>query len=250
MTERGIVLLSALLAINANALAQTAEEAATACTEAARLISEEEDLVGALDEAQWCVESLQQLKQQRTLTVFPESVDGYSGGELNNQSAMGMTIIERTYSLDDKRVEVALTTGIAGGGLAALAQLGMGMGAGSGQKMRIQKRTVIDMSDENGESKYMVQLKSGGMLTISSGDLDADGLLPFVKAFLLLSWMTHYSPRPSIKKGHPFRPEPRERIRRIGRPCRESCYSSPMLCFSMATVWFMTLMIPALPPAS
>ncbi|MGQ7847745.1 hypothetical protein ACUNV4_24845 [Granulosicoccus sp. 3-233] len=163
-------------------MAQSAEEAATACNEAARLIAED-DLVGALDEAKWCVESLQQLRQQATLTVFPDAVEGFAGGEIDNQSAMGMTIIERQYTKEGEDVTVSLTTGMAGGGLAALAQLGMGMGAGSGKKIRVQKRTVLDMSEAGGDAQFMVQLKSGGMLNISSSDLNAEQLLPFVKAF-------------------------------------------------------------------
>ena len=182
MKQQTVLLVSALLLVSGQTtMAQTAEDAATACTEAARLIGED-DLTGALDEAKWCVESLQQLRQQATLTVFPDSVDGYTGGELNNQSAMGMTIIERTYSKDGSEISVSLTTGVAGGGLAALAQLGMGMG-GTGKKIRVQKRTVLDMSDANGESQYMVQLKSGGMLNMSSSDLSAEQLLPFVREF-------------------------------------------------------------------
>lgn len=177
-----IAVIVASMLFSAVAVAQTAEDASAACTEAARLI-DEKDFVGALDEANWCVESLRQLKQQRTLTVFPDSVEGFVGGELDNQSVMGMSIIERSYSLNADQVDVALTTGVAGGGLAALAQLGMGMGAGSGKKMRIQKRTVVDMSQQGGESQYMVQLKSGGMLMITSDDLEAAQLLTFVKAF-------------------------------------------------------------------
>lgn len=182
MKKQGILLVSAMMMVGGQVvMASSAEEAATACTEAARLI-QEDDLVGALDEAKWCVESLEQLKQQATLTVFPDMVENFEGGELNNQSAMGMTILERTYSLDGKEFSVALTTGVAGGGLAALAQLGMGMGGAGGKKMRIQKRTVIDMS-QPGDAQYMVQLKSGGMLTLSSADLSAEELLPYVKGF-------------------------------------------------------------------
>ncbi|MFK7994965.1 MAG: hypothetical protein AB8B87_12555 [Granulosicoccus sp.] len=163
--------------------AQTAEDASAACTEAAGLINEG-DFVGALDEAEWCVESLRQLKQQRTLTVFPDAVDGFEGGEIDNQSAMGMTIIEREYTADNRSVSVSLTGGVAGGGLAALAQFASGMGAGAGgKKMRVQKRTVIDMGGDGGQAEYMVQLKSGGMLMITSNDLDSDALLDFVKAF-------------------------------------------------------------------
>jgi len=177
-----IIGTAAIVMSGSPVMAQSADEAATACTEAARLIGED-DLVGALDEAKWCVESLEQLRQQVTLTVFPDTVEGFEGGEIDNQSAMGMTIIERRYSREGDDVAVSLTTGIAGGGLAALAQLGMGMSAGSGKKLRVQKRTVLDMSEAGGEAQYMVQLKSGGMLNISSSDLDAATLLPFVKAF-------------------------------------------------------------------
>ena len=71
---------------------------------------------------------------------------------------------------------------MAGGGLAALAQLGMGLNGGGGKKLRIQKRTVLDMGD-NSQGQYLVQLKSGASLAISSDDLNAKQLLPFVKAF-------------------------------------------------------------------
>ncbi|MFK8081464.1 MAG: hypothetical protein AB8B97_14345 [Granulosicoccus sp.] len=178
----GTLVAVALMLPGAQTLAQSAEDASAACTEASRLIADE-DFAGALDEAEWCVESLRQLKQQRTLTVFPDAVDGFKGGELDNQSAMGMTIIERRYSLDGQSVDVSLTGGVAGGGLAALAQFASGLGGAGGKKMRVQKRTVIDMSAEGGQAEFMVQLKSGGMLMISSGDLDSDALLAFVRAF-------------------------------------------------------------------
>lgn len=181
MKKFQIVFVSAVALCSSQLSAQTAEEAGAACSEAVRLIGEE-DFAGALEEAKWCVESLQQIKQQGMLKVFPDLVSGYAGGELENQSAMGMTILQRSYTGEGGVVDVSLTTGVAGGGLAALAQLGMGMGGGTGNKLRVQKRTVLDMSN-GGESQYMVQLKSGGMLTISSNDIDAEQLLVFVRAF-------------------------------------------------------------------
>ena len=174
--------ISSALVLNANqAIAQIQEEAANACTEAAILIAED-DIVGALDEAKWCVESLQQIKQQQMLTVFPDTVEDYIGGELNNQSAMGLTILEREYSSADGKINVSLTTGSAGGGLAALAQLGMGLNGGGGKKLRIQKRTVLDLGDSS-QGQYMVQLKSGATLAITSNELNSEQLLPFVKVF-------------------------------------------------------------------
>lgn len=181
MKSAFLVATGLAMAVSLPASAQTAEEAATACADAVQMINDE-DFDGALEEAKWCVESLQQIKQQAMLAVFPDEVLEFAGGELSNQSAMGMTMLERSYSNAQSEVNVSLTTGMAGGGLAALAQLGMGMNAGGGKKMRIQKRTVLDLS-QPGEGQYMVQLKSGGSLAISSNDLNAEQLLPFVKAF-------------------------------------------------------------------
>ena len=164
----GLALVLASLVPVAASHAQSAGDAIAACTEAVRLIEDDEDIDGALDEAKWCVESLEQVRQQRTLTVFPETIEGFEGGELDNQGAMGMTIMKRAYVRDTDTIEVSLTTGTAGAGLAALAQMGMSLGGQGGRKLRVQKRTVFDMSESEGEAQYLVQLKSGGMLTIGS----------------------------------------------------------------------------------
>lgn len=185
MKPASVSIVAVLLSVAGSAIGQqqSLDDAANACQEAARLIADD-DLVGALDEAQWCVESLQQLKQQQTLTLFPDLIAGFNGGEIQNQSAMGMTIIERSYERSDQSINVALTSGVAGSGLAALAQLSMGLGAtGSGKKLRVQRRTVINMSQPDSSSEYMVQLKSGGMLAIKSDTLTEADLLEFVRDF-------------------------------------------------------------------
>ena len=179
--------IAALFSSVNSARAQTAEDASAACLEAARMI-EENDFTSALEEAKWCVESLEQVKRERTFTVFPEEIAGFVGGELQDQSALGMSMIEREYRRDGDAISVSLVSGIASGGLAsgglaALAQLGLGAG-GAGKKIRVQKRTVIDMSESEGNAQFLVQLKSSqGMLTISSDDLPSDDVLAFVRAF-------------------------------------------------------------------
>ena len=180
--------IAALFSSVNSARAQTAEDASAACLEAARMI-EENDFTSALDEAKWCVESLEQVKRERTFTVFPEEIDGFVGGELQNESALGMSMIEREYRRDGDTISVSLVSGgiasggLASGGLAALAQLGLGAG-GAGKKIRVQKRTVIDMSESSGNAQFLVQLKSNqGMLTISSDDLPSDDVLAFVREF-------------------------------------------------------------------
>jgi len=164
------------------------EEAATACEDAATLLRED-DLDGALAEANWCLESLQQIRQDRTLAIFPDSIDGWRGGTLDRQGAMGMIVLSRTYEGDGTSIDVTLTSGAAGTGLAALAQMGAVMGGGGGRKLRVQKRTVIDMGGEGagGTVNYLVQLRSGGMLTVESGDADADAVMDFLRAFPIVA---------------------------------------------------------------
>lgn len=193
VTERRLaVLLACLLgAAGIAALASTPagadqserSEAATACEDAAILLRED-DLDGALEEARWCLESLQQIRQNRTLAIFPDAVERWTGGELDRQSAMGMNVLSRTYTREADSIEVTLTSGAAGSGLAALAQMGLAMGSGTGKKIRVQKRTVLDMSEPDAAgANYIVQLRSGGMLNVESGDTDADTVLEFLRAF-------------------------------------------------------------------
>lgn len=157
---------------------------ADACEEAARLMREDNDLAGALDEAKWCVEGLQQLKEQQALSVFPDKVGEFVGGETSQQKTFGIAMIERSYSHDGKTIKLSLTGGgAAGSGLAALAQLGTQLGVQAGTKMRVQRRTVIDMSDEEGDALFMVQLKSGGMLNVTSETATPQLVLEFLNEF-------------------------------------------------------------------
>jgi hypothetical protein len=158
------------------------QEAADACLEAARL-GEAGDIEGALEEARWCLEVFEQIRQDAAFAALPDELDGWSAGELDNQSAMGMTILSRRYTKDDRAIDLSITTGVAGSGLAALAQLGATLGAGQGDKFRIQRRTVTDMSDAAGESvNFLVELRSGGMMTVESSDSSKADVRSFLEA--------------------------------------------------------------------
>jgi len=103
---------------------------------------------------------------------------------LNNLSA---SVHSLCFLMKSMVLSVVSCKGVGGGfgagGLAALAQLGLGAG-GAGKKIRVQKRTVIDMSESSGNAQFLVQLKSSqGMLTISSDNLSSDEVLTFVRAF-------------------------------------------------------------------
>ena len=168
--------------ISTASFAQTVEESAEACSEAARLIKEDR-LEDALDEANWCLEGLKQLKQAKTLAVLPNEVNGFVGSEVSNNSILGMTTIERTYQQGGDRVLVSMMTVEGdGGGFAAIAAMGMSLGS-AGKKHRIQKRTVVDNSSSNGQAEFFIQLKSGGMINVSSKTVKPDAVLEFIKAF-------------------------------------------------------------------
>jgi len=177
------------------AMANAVDDAADACIEAARLIREEDDINGAIEEAQWCLEGMTQLKEEIKLSLLPDEIEGFVGGEISNQNMLGMSVIERDYTRDDEALNLSITTSGSGGsgaaGLGALGELGklfenagaLG-GAATGRKVRVQKRTVL-ASDDAGEGSLSVTLKSGGTLNITSQQLDSEELLDFLRAFPL-----------------------------------------------------------------
>jgi len=185
-------LLYATSLLPVNAYANAVDEAADACIEAARLIREDDDLEGAIEEANWCMTGLRQLQEEIKLSLLPDELMGFEGGEINNQSIMGMNIVEREYTADGDSIKITLTTSGGADGanpLGALGELskmfgaagGMAMG-GSGKKIRIQKRTAT-VGEDGGASVLNVQLKSGGSLTAESEDLDTDELTDFMREF-------------------------------------------------------------------
>lgn len=183
-TELLVQLVLGFVLLTGSTYSMAQDNPADACEEAARLMREDNDLAGALDEAKWCVEALQQLKEDQALAVFPDEVGEFTGGETNQQKTFGIAMIERTYSHAGKTIKLSLTAGgVAGSGLAALAQLGAELGVQAGTKMRVQRRTVIDMSDEEGDAVFMVQLRSGGLLNVTSATATPQAVLEFLNEF-------------------------------------------------------------------
>ena len=52
------------------------------------------DLEGALEEARWGVELMEQERQDAVSDVFPEKIGEYKGDSLNKNKAMGMMMTE------------------------------------------------------------------------------------------------------------------------------------------------------------
>jgi hypothetical protein len=155
---------------------------ADTCASAASLFKEG-DIEGALEEARWCVTQLEQLKQGKVSSFFKDEINGFKGGKLDQQQAMGISMIERNYSKDGKVIKVSLSGGASGAASNAFAALAsFGMQSSNGKKVRIQRRTAM-ISDDGGNVQVVVTLKSGGMLTFESNDLNSSDATAFAKAF-------------------------------------------------------------------
>lgn len=180
MTLKSVVLLSAALALP---VAAFEEDPAKLCQSAAELFKEG-DIEGALEEARWCVTQLEQLKQNQTAKYFKDEILGFKGEELSQQSAMGMTVVERTYNKGDKYIRVSLTGGAASGAMgafSALAQFGMQANTNA-NKVRIQRRTAV-VSKDGSDVTVMVTLKSGSMLNFESSNVSQEDVVNFAKQF-------------------------------------------------------------------
>lgn len=176
--------LALCIALNfaSSAIAIADDTPADTCMSAASLFKSG-DIEGALEEARWCVTQLEQLKQGKVSSFFKDEINDFKGGKLEKQQAMGISMIERNYSKDGKVIKVSLSGGAAGAANNAFAALAsFGLQATNGTKIRIQRRTAIITTEED-NTQIVITLKSGGMLTFESNDLNSEDLTAFAKAF-------------------------------------------------------------------
>jgi len=163
-----------------SALAENSPE--KTCKEAAKLYADG-DLEGALEEAKWCVTQMEQEKKQQVTTMFPDNIDGFTGEALEQQGAMGFTVISRTYKKGDVTVKVMLNGSSGGSALQALSAIAqLGMQAGAGEKTRIQKRSAM-VSQEGNMAKVMITMRSGGILIFESSKMSGENLAKFADQF-------------------------------------------------------------------
>ncbi len=163
---------------------QSVIDTIAACNDAASLL-EANDIDAALEEAAWCHEGLQQIKQTQALDIFPDAVDGFSGGDVINESALGMMLLTREYQQDAKSITVNLTVGGMaglGGSLTELMNAFGGAVGAEGKKLRIQRRAVTDLSD-SGSADFSVALRSGGLMSVTSTTVNAEDVIRFLREF-------------------------------------------------------------------
>jgi len=154
-----------------------ADDPLAGCRNAIELF--EKDRQAAEDEAQWCVDSLKQLRQDAVADGFKDKVGEFVGGEVEQQNALGMASVSRKYVSNGQTITVQQMEmgGNPLGALGALAQFG------GGRKVRISGNSGTLMS-EGKKSTLMMNLSSGAMLNFESYDVGGDEVVSFARTFL------------------------------------------------------------------
>ena len=180
MNKKALILFCTCFCI---AYPTTAEDSAEKVCKSASELYADGDLEGALEEARWCVTLMEQEQQSQTNQYFLDDINGFQGGKLEQQNAMGFMVVSRQYEKGGSYIDVSMNAGSSGGAMQAFSALAQfGMQSGADKKMRIQKRTAM-ATDEGGNANVTITLRSGGMLTFESSDVDLDTLVTFAKAF-------------------------------------------------------------------
>lgn len=178
------LLLIALLA-SLNLMAIEAESPKSSCSGIMRLVDKEK-FKEALEEARWCVESLEAQLQGNTSSHFKDNVAGWKRTDVREENVMGMTSIIGEYRKGDDTLTVTLIGGQGsgspfGGALGGLAKMGMMQ---NGKRFRVQRlKASVDP-----QGQITVNLDDGSFITIKSPqhsrqDDALKALEPFLDAF-------------------------------------------------------------------
>lgn len=176
MKKTSMVVTTLALIFSTSVMAEG--DPAAYCQQAAKLYKEN-DIIGAVEEAKWCLESLEQIQQSQKSERFAEEVAGWKRGEISQQKAMGMSMIETDYTKGNQNINVSFNSGVSGMG-AMFSQMGL---AGGAKKIRLGRYTGL-ITDEGQHNEIIISLKmTQGMLSLSSDSASIDELSAFAKAF-------------------------------------------------------------------
>jgi Fe2+ transport system protein FeoA len=137
------------------------------------------DINATVEEARWCLEGLEQIKQGQVGELFLKEHNGWKRTSFKNNKTMGMSITNAEYKKANKKIKIAMMSGQSGlGALSALSSMGMQ----AGKKVRIQRRTGVNLS-QGKKVNIMVNLKSGGTLAFESYNASYQEVLDFAKKY-------------------------------------------------------------------
>lgn len=125
----------------------------------------------AVSELSWVEDPIMQLDQQKTAGFLPDELNGFTGGEIEINSGMGMSIIERTYTRDGESITLSLAGGASAGAASGFAALGalaqFGMGNAGSDRFRLQGVT-FNSTGNSQRVEVLGALNGGRILNVSS----------------------------------------------------------------------------------
>ena len=157
---------------------------------------QEKNYAKALEELSWAQKELEKANTQATLGFFPDEVEGFKGGKVENANVFGMTNIERTYKKSSDSIKVSLLGGSKGqqnplGGLAAMGQMAAMMGGAGMDSFRMDGRTAT-LEKQDDSATLTVFLDGGSMMKFEmNGSNDPENLKKFANSFKIADIEKH-----------------------------------------------------------
>jgi hypothetical protein len=154
----------------------------------------------ALEELSWAQREIEKANAEVTQSFFPNEIEGFKGGKIENTSVFGFMNVERSYEKgESESIKVALMGSSKGqgqnplGGLAAMGQMAAMMaGTQPGvDSFRLDGRTAM-LEKEDESASLTVFLDGGSMLKFEvNGSNNADTLKKFASAFTIADIEKH-----------------------------------------------------------
>ena len=155
----------------------------------------QENYPKALEELTWCRRSVEDLHYDRIKQIVERTVLGYEPDGATVEGAMGMSMIESTYSNGSDRITLELTSGGAMGsagatGLGALAGLAGAFGVRNQGTRQVRVAGLTgQLEEEDDEASLTLTLDSGMIIVVTGPDADtveefAEEIIPDLEDYL------------------------------------------------------------------
>jgi hypothetical protein len=159
---------------------------------------QEKNYAKALEELSWAQKEIEKANTAATVGFFPDEVEGYKGGKVENANVFGITNIERNYrKSDNDSIKVSLLGGSKGqqnplGGLAAMGQMAAMMGGQNGMdSFRMDGRTAM-LEKQDDSATLTIFLDGGTMMKFEkNGSNDGESLKKFANGFKIADIEKH-----------------------------------------------------------
>jgi hypothetical protein len=158
---------------------------------------QEKNYAKALEELSWAQKEIEKANTQATVGFFPDEVDGFKGGKVENANVFGITNIERTYSKSEDSIKVSLLGSSKGqqnplGGLAAMGQMAAMMGGQPGMdSFRMDGRTAM-LEQQDDSVTLTIFLDGSSMMKFEmSGSNNGENLKKFASNFKIADIEKH-----------------------------------------------------------